>query len=302
MPFFYLVILSLMSFLFSLVLRPTLRLISRLPMYCLYLFGDLIRVFLEHVIRYRRKVISENLKKAFPSLSKNEIENIRHRFYCSFVDVAIETIALMRIEKTTLMESMVPDEESKTMVLTFAGKRILLLAGHLGNWEWMGQAMKLHFNLPMVSAYHPLHSIEADTFLYQLRSRFGLIPVAMKSLTRKISEKKDEPLAVALVADQAAPPESAHWSLFFGREAAFFQGPGKIAIKHGLPVIYLSSKRVSRGKYHLNAKLLWDGSESITSSDITDRFVKILENDIRARPEDYLWSHRKWKHQKPASG
>lgn len=301
MPFFYLVILSYMSSLFSYVLKPFFRILTSMPMYCLYLLGDLVRGLLEYVVRYRRKVISENLEKAFPTLSKNDIGKIRHRFYQSFVDVAIETIALMRIEKTTLMECMMPDEDAKILVAKFAGRRILLLAGHLGNWEWMGQAMKLHFNLPVFSAYHPLHSVEADAFLFQLRSRFGLIPVPMKSITRKISEKKEEALAVALVADQAAPPESAHWSVFFGREAAFFQGPGKIAIKFGLPVIYLSSKRLSRGKYQLNAKLLWDGTESITASHITERFVKVLENDICSRPEDYLWSHRKWKHKKPVS-
>lgn len=299
MPFFYLVILPRMDFLFSFVLKPFLRILSALPMFCLYLIADLMRFLLEHVIKYRRKVISENLEKAFPALSKNEIKNIRHHFYKSFVDVAIETISLMQLKKSTLMDGMKPDEEAKMLVATYGEKRILLLAGHLGNWEWMGQAMKLHFNLPMLSAYHPLHSVEADEFLFQLRSRFGLIPVAMKSLTRKISEKKDEALAVALVADQAAPPESAHWSLFFGRQAAFFQGPGKIAIKYGLPVIYLSSKRVKRGKYQLNAKLLWDGTESITASNITERFVYVLENDIRSRPGDYLWSHRKWKHKNP---
>ncbi|MDD4108197.1 MAG: lysophospholipid acyltransferase family protein, partial [Prolixibacteraceae bacterium] len=103
-----------------------------------------------------------------------------------------------------------------------------------------------------------------------------------------------------LAADQAAPPASGFWTLFLNREAPFFQGPEKIAVKTNQPVFFLHVQKTGRGRYEVHFRELFKNPENVDDKEILFSYIKTMESIIRQEPENYLWSHRRWKHKRPA--
>ena len=287
------------ALLYYLLIYPFTALFSRVPLPFLYRLSSFAAFLLFRIIGYRKQVVYENLSKAFPEKKPQEILHLMKEFYHSFCDVVVETLAFRRMKPEDLKARVKADEETIQLMQELQNKNILLIAGHLGNWEWTGQSVIVNHSLSASSAYHPLSNKYVDRLIKSIRSHMGMQLVPMKEVTRFMASRHNKTFALALVADQAAPPESAFWTDFMHRPAAFFRGPGKLAIRYALPVVYLGNTRVSRGHYTVHATLLWKGNSSITEDELLEKFVRTLEQDIYAQPGAWLWSHRKWKHKKP---
>jgi KDO2-lipid IV(A) lauroyltransferase len=93
----------------------------------------------------------------------------------------------------------------------------------------------------------------------------------------------------------------AHWTRFLNQETAFFQGVEKISKAYDLPVVYLSIRRPSRGKFVAQYEMIADSPRSLADGEVVERFARRLEADIIAQPEIWLWTHRRWKATRPES-
>jgi KDO2-lipid IV(A) lauroyltransferase len=105
--------------------------------------------------------------------------------------------------------------------------------------------------------------------------------------------------ATAFIADQTPSPQSAHWMEFLNQDTPIFLGTEKIAKKLKYPVIYITVNRPKRGLYEIHSTLLFEQPEKTEDFEISEIHTKQLEKDIKAQPEIWLWSHRRWKHQRP---
>ena len=106
---------------------------------------------------------------------------------------------------------------------------------------------------------------------------------------------------MGLIADQnPALRANMNWYRFLHQWTAFFEGGEILAMKYHLPVYYFSPRRISAGHYEASFTLIYDGDSPIAAGEITERYVRLLENDINAHPEMWMWSHRRWKHIPPA--
>ena len=281
---------------------PFIYLISFLPFPILYLFSDLVFILLYYVIGYRKNVVTENLRKSFPEKSEKEILQLRRAFYRYFTDLTLETFKTLSISKSAMLEHCSMDEQSILLFkkLSDEKKSCILVLGHLGNWEWAGNTFSLTCKQPLYVIYHPLTNKYFNSLIIKMRTRFGTRLIEMKNTFRDMVNMKNEVNATAFIADQTPPPENAYWTNFLHQDTPVFSGTEKIARKLNLPVIYVNVNRTGRGQYIVHAEMLCENPASTSDGEISDLHTQRLEKEIRKDPETWLWSHRRWKHKRPA--
>ncbi len=273
------------------------RLLARLPLSFLYGLSTFLSVLLHRVIRYRRSVVEDNLRQSFPEKSANEIQRITKDFYLNLTDLFVETIKLPGLQADELLKRVVCFNTDLLFDWINQGKTVIVMTSHTANWEWTAPAMVLH-GFRVDSVYKTLSSSFSEQMMLLIRSRFGAVPVSMKTLPRRMVSEKNNPRLIGMVADQVPDiPEYAYWTDFMHRDTPFYPGSERLARSRNLPVVYADLRRVKRGYYELTFKpLAGPPHTDLPPGAIIDRYRDLLETTIRAKPSDWLWSHKRWKH------
>jgi Kdo2-lipid IVA lauroyltransferase/acyltransferase len=289
--------------LFNILLVPLLYFISILPFSLLYLLSDLLFVIAYYMFGYRKKVVTDNLRNAFPEKTDKEILKIRRRFYMHFCDVIFETIKLLTITPATFKKRCRMDNEALETFNRFFEKNQSLVGimGHCGNWEWGAISHQLYFTRMITGVYHPLSNKNFDRFMLNLRGRFGGDIVPMKQVYKRLLTLREQGVSttLGLIADQSPARESAYWTTFLNQDTPVFNGPEKLARKFGYPAAYLKVIKIKRGYYRLSVNVLTENPGALPEGILTEMHTKALEDNIREQPHCWLWSHRRWKHKKP---
>jgi KDO2-lipid IV(A) lauroyltransferase len=279
------------------------KLLSRLPMRVLYAFSAFVYFLAYYVIRHRHQVITEQLTKAFPQMSVAERTAVHKRFLKNFCEVLVEVL------KSASMSSVQMSAHVRVLNLALArayldaGKSVMLVTSHMGNWEWLLHGVALQLGYPLDAAYKPLHDQWAEKLMLKLRSRFGARLVPAKELLTDFLRRKDIVRALAMNADQApVSTEKRYWTTFLGQDTAFYIGAEQIARATRLPLLYVQMRRVSRGHYEADVRPLWDGREAVEPNVITERYARACEAEVLKSPADWLWSYRRWRLKKPLYG
>lgn len=278
------------------------KVFAKLPFGFIYGLSDLISFLLEHIFRYRRAVIDTNLKNAFPDFNQSQINLIRKKFYKNLSDVFLETIMLLEIDENDLKLRIELENESLILGLMAKYNVVILTTSHLCNWEWLGQ--RVHLAIGLDAVYKPLNNAFFDKLMLDIRSKFGLFPVAIKQILREVIKRKKISRAIGLISDQTPEtPESAYWTQFLNQETPFANGADKLARAFNYPVVYIEMTRIGRGKYKASYILLSEPPyDEYFTEEITQRFVDMLAESIGKNPSDWLWSHKRWKHKKSDYG
>ncbi len=291
-----------MSALIYFISLPVIYLLSLLPFPLLYLFSDFVFFLFYYVIGYRKDVVTKNLTNAFPEKSSAEIASIRKAFFKYLCDLFIETFKTLTISKKQMLRHCYFNEASEKMLaeLYEQHQSVILVLGHYGNWEWAGNSFSLLCKQKLHVIYHPLRNTYFDGLMYRMRSRFGTGLIPMKQTFKAMLANRKEVTATAFIADQTPQPDNAYWTMFLNQETPVFKGTEVIARKLNLPIVYVNVKRVRRGFYELSAELLVATPGEMADGEISKLHTKRLEQDIIEQPEIWLWSHKRWKHKRPA--
>ena len=287
-----------MSTLIFYLALPFIYLISLLPFWLMYRLSDFFFVVLYYGLSYRKKVVLTNLRNSFPEKSEQEIQAIARRFYRYFCDLILETLKSLTIS---------PQQVKKR--LTFEGLEVLaqyyekkqsviLILGHLGNWELAGARFAVEPIHQLFVIYRPLKNKYFDRLVYHMRTRLGNKLYPMKGTFKGMVGNRKEVTATAFIADQTPSPDNAFWLNFLHQDTPVFLGTERIAQKFNYPIIYTSVKRPKRGHYRIGMELLFDNPKDTAEHEISITHTKRLEKDIKAQPEIWLWTHRRWKHKR----
>lgn len=279
-------------------LRIFVQIFRLVPFRALYALSDALAFLLFDVISYRRKVVFDNLRRAFPEKNENEIGQIARAAYRNLSDVTLETFKSFSMPYAEI-ERRCPCLNPEILNKYLDQNQSLILSGsHLANWEYSGLTMPPAFHGATVTAYKPLTNKTMDAYLNRARARTGMEMVAMDEVFRAMRRRdKGQPPAVFLLLSDQSPSsrKSAHWVDFFGHPTASLPGADVLARKFGFPVLYYQVRRVRRGFYEIVFSEICADPSTATETSITQAFARHLEADIRAQPEQWLWSHKRWK-------
>jgi len=280
---------------------PFLYLVSYLPFRVLYLFSDLIYLLVYKVFGYRKEIVNTNLERSFPEKSSAEIDKIRREYYRYFCDLTLETLKTLTISPAALKRHFSCGDMSVFERYYKENQSVIVVMGHLGSWELGGayfSQLPLH---QLYVIYHPLANKYFDGLFHRMRTRSGTRLYAMKATFKGMIKNRKELTATAFIADQTPSPKNAHWMTFLNQDTAVFKGTETIASKLDYPIIYLSVIREKRGQYKLHSELLVEHPKELSENEVTELHTKRLEQDIIKHPETWLWSHRRWKHNRSKS-
>lgn len=249
---------------------------------------------------YRKHVIEENLRYSFPDKNETEIKAIRNKFYKHFCDLFFETIKIQNMSESEIRKRVIFRNIEYIDQLHDEGKDVIATMAHYGNWEWV-TSINLHCKALGADVYRPLKDKVFDKYMLDLRSRWGNVNFTMRNTLKEIIKlrRQNQRFILGLIADQSpGKPEIQYWANFLNQNTPVLTGPEKIAKLTKSPVVYLDMQKVKRGYYEINIVPLLLDSENSTPNEITDLSLKYLEKVIIAKPEHWLWSHKRWKYSK----
>lgn len=240
----------------------------------------------------------KNLRNSFPGKSEYELKMIEQKFYKYFCDLILETLKSLTISPKSLRKRLSFTNLEVFQKYYDQHQSIIIVMGHLGNWELGGARMAIEPVHKLYVIYHPLHNKYFDRLVYYMRTRLGNGLYAMKDALRGMIRDKEAITATAFIADQTPSLQGAHWMTFLNQDTPVFMGTGRIAHKMKYPVVYVVIKRPTRGYYEITLEELVPHPEAMEPAKIVELFTQRLEYDIRETPEIWLWTHRRWKHKR----
>lgn len=273
------------------------RLLSFIPLPLLYLLGDFVYASLFYVFDYRKQVVMNNLSIAFPEKSEEERRKIMKAFYHNFCDTFMEMIKLFSWSEAEIKKRFTGNIE---VLNEWVGKKqsVQVVSGHYFNWEIANLGLGALSQMPFVVVYMPLRNKEVNKVVYELRGKTGTKLVAATDFQNQVREYMKQQYALILVGDQnPGNPAKAYWTNFFSKPAPFPKGPEKGAKRNNTAVVYTDFYKVKRGYYAFHMELLTSEPNSFKEGELTRLIVDKIEASIRQRPANYLWSHRRWKHE-----
>ncbi|WP_299537020.1 lysophospholipid acyltransferase family protein [Ulvibacterium sp.] len=276
---------------------PFLWLISILPFRLFYAFSDFSFFLIYRVIGYRKKVVRDNLKLVFPEKSDKEIKKIEKDFYRHMCDLFLEMVKTMHLSKAEVKRRyhIVNIEELKKIEKK---KSILLACSHYANWEW-NTSINNYIDAKGYAVYQKISNTYFDGLIRRIRARWNTTLLTQKeAMVAVVRNHKNNVRAIyGMVNDQSPQAHLAqYWTEFMGIKAPVYTGTESLARKLDLAVVFLKVSKVKRGYYKAEFIPISTSSKSTEKNEITDRFLRLTEQQIRERPEHYLWTHRRWKH------
>jgi Kdo2-lipid IVA lauroyltransferase/acyltransferase len=273
--------------------------ISFLPLAVLYQISGLLSWFFYHVFHYRRKIVRTNLENSFPEKTVDELRVIEKRFYRNLTDVMVEVIKLKTISPAQLKTRCFYTPDSVELLNRYheQGKSIMIVMGHMGNWEWAGASYPLWNRHQVITAYRPLRNKAYDKYILKMRQRTGNIIVPMKKTPMEMIKRRRDIIATALIADQRPGIDNAFRIRFLNQNTLIYKGAEILSQKFNTPLFWGCVKRVKRGYYYIDLQHITDDPGSFkVGGALTALHASYLERDINEQPESWLWSHRRWKH------
>jgi KDO2-lipid IV(A) lauroyltransferase len=283
-----------------LVIKGIVYFLGLFPLWFLYFLADLLYYPAYYIFRYRRKVVRQNLLGSFPQKSLKEIIAIEKRFYRNLTDLLVEYLKLTTISKQELFRRIKLDNGELIDKLYSEGKSIFLATGHCGNWEWLGKVLPQLSDHQSVAIYKKLSNNTFDALIRYIRMNHGnQLLLESRSAYRGLKQMRDKPVAVLILADQSpAGNEQDYWTDFLNRETAFFNGPEKMAKGLDFAVLFAENIKIKRGFYEIRLKPLAVDPAATQTNEITEAYSHMLEQAILANPDNWLWSHKRFKHQR----
>jgi KDO2-lipid IV(A) lauroyltransferase len=279
-------------------------LVSLLPLRLLYVVSDVFFVLIYYVIGYRKKVVMENLSIAFPERTESERKRIARQFYRNFTDTFIETIKLVSASEEFIKKHC-PAETGILYQLYNQGKKCQVHLGHNFNWELGNLSTPLFSPYLHLGVYQPIGNKIFDRLFYKIRSRTGVQLLPANQMSRAIIPYRNRQHLLALIADQnpSNASKGGYWINFFGRPTPFIKGTERSARTNNAAVVFCHLTKQKRGYYTVHFELVTTEAASLPEGELTGRYIVFLERVIRANPEMWLWSYRRWKHEwKPEYG
>ena len=286
------------------LLWVTVKAIVIWPYWLLYALSDMLFPVVYYIAKYRREVTRRNLKNAFPEKTEKEIVEIERNFYRHFCDYLMETVKLMHVSDRQMRSRLRFSNPELVEQLIADGRPVFLYLGHHCNWEYIiSITMWTQSDYEAVQIYHPLRNNILDRLVYKLRSRFHTVGVPQKQALRYIFTKVREgkPVVLGLIADQRPPrsPEP-EWMEFLHQDTPIITGGEGMGRKLNAHFVYGSMKCVHRGYYELSFCPI----EPIEGDEYgySKRYMQMLEEDIKAQPHMWLWTHNRWRWKRTTVG
>lgn len=248
----------------------------------------------------RKDVVKKQIAAAFPEMSSQEVERIARASYDHLGRTAIEIALLPKLGRKGVLD-IVDSADNWNLIESAmaAGKGIVFVGGHHGNWELIGAYLAAR-GVPLDAIARGAANPLFETYVNGVRESLGMTIVHDTEAVRRTPRSLRAGRAVAFIADQGVLGLASTYVTFFGRPAKTPRGAAVFALRFNAPVLFLDGLRQPNGKYRIIIEPVEVASTGDRERDvdaIVVRYTEMLEKWVRLYPEQYFWQHRRWKRQ-----
>ena len=282
----------------SIFLIIILKILSFLPVSALRLISISTYFINKYFFKYRFNVVIQNLKIAFPNKNITEIKILRDNFFKYFFNTIFEIIKSTNVSMRFIDQNVKINNPEVLNTYIKKNRSVILLSGHYNNWEWLGAKISTFYNPQFVAVYKKLNNKIFDIFIRNYRKRFGGEIVNMDDSYRYFIKNKNEQKIIGIIADQnPVINDKTKWISFFNKKVPVFFGAENLAKKLNCPVLFCNMQ-FKNNIYTISFEVLSENPHENSEGEITTKYFKLLEKQIKLQPERWLWSHRRWRHTK----
>ena len=280
------------------IVRLWVAFLSIHPYWLLYLKSDVYYFLVYYLLRYRRKVVRQNLVRSFPDKDEKEIRRIERRFYQNLCDMFVETPKMLRMKFNGYQNRITYTNPELAQRLYEQGKNVFFAIPHSGNWEWFGKMIPQLTPQKALAIYKRVKSPVFEQLMLYIRTCDSTLEMVESNMVlRRLAQLRDSQNAVLMMADQSSPGlASDYWTEFLHQDTCWFTGIERIAKKLDYAIVFVDMRRKGRGRYEVSFELVTDNPKETNDGEIMERYVRCVERFIEANPDNWLWSHRRWKH------
>ncbi len=289
-----------MQFLIYSISFPFLWIISKLPFRLFYWFSDCIYILVYYIIGYRKKIVRNNISIALPHVSEEKRLVIEKKFYHHMCDMFLEMIKTMSISSEEMKERFKITNIELLKEYEQKNKSIILLAAHYASWEWL-LSINESTSFKCYGVYKKVNNKYFDAKVRAIRSKFKSILVTTDNTIALINDNEKNGIMslYGLASDQSPQVHKTfHWQQFMGITVPVHTGAEMLAKRYDLEVVFAKVKKVKRGYYEATFVPIANNPKSIPDYEITDAYLKEVEQQILEAPEFYFWTHKRWKHRR----
>ncbi len=291
-----------MQLIVFLIVYPILWIISILPFPILYLFSDLIYVLIYHIVGYRKKVVRNNLKLAFPKKTDKELKQIEKKFYKHLADMFLEMIKTLSISNAAAEKRYKFTNVELLQQLT-KEKSVIINTSHYASWEWVFVLNNFVTDTKGYGVYAVIENKYFDKLVRDIRQKYGTTLITTSDTAKTIFKNKSENIKACygFVSDQSPMVQKTlHWNEFMGIKVPIHVGAESLAKKADIAMVYMRVKKVGRGYYEATFEMLAKKPNDFENYEISDLYMKKIEEQLHEEPAYYFWTHRRWKHRDKA--
>ena len=276
---------------------------SKLPWPILYGIGNIMYWLVFRIIGYRKDIVINNLKNSFPEKSNSEIQQISNNFFRFLADMFMESIKAITMNEKDWLHGFKTKNIDLPNSYFDKGQSIITVLGHYSNWEYLVTAYSRDTKHTVLGIYKPLSNPHFEKLLASYRTRYGMVLVPLYDAYKIIKEYTDkgEKVAIMLIGDQTPAADRGYWMDFLNQDTPVFRGAEKLAKEYNFPILFATLDQVNRGQYSMSFETVFENPRETEDGEITEFHTKKLEKQIIAKPHLWLWSHKRWKHKRPAN-
>jgi KDO2-lipid IV(A) lauroyltransferase len=251
----------------------------------------------------RRAVVDEHLRQSFPQLSSSARAQMAKEAYGNLGRTTIEATALAGASAEQVLARFDGAEGWELLEAAHAqGRGVLLVSGHVGNWEIAGAYVAAR-GLPIDVVARRLQNPLVDRYVQRTREQLGMTVVRDKDAVRHVPRALRENHIIALLSDNDVITVASTFVPFLGRWARTPRGPAVFALRQKVPLLFAAALRQPSGRYRFLVRPV--PIPEVAAEEAVDALVasytRVLEDVVRAYPSQYFWQHRRWKRQPPGN-
>lgn len=290
------------------------RLLALQPLKMHYFWGRCLSWFVSGPMHYRRDVVMINLARSFPEKKYSELRKIADDFYKHFGDLFAETFWFAGSHDTNrLRDSHICEMEHADVLNRLYNDcpGVIVLTSHLGNWELTGGILNYVYAPDKVDFGEKNTTVVykelSNSFWDKVFGDNRCAPIAKENketcyvesrkILRFVIAHRNEKRLYIFPTDQCPYKyASAHTvDNFMHQPTLTMTGGAALAHKFGFAVVYMAFKKKEDFGYKMSFREICPDASKFTPEDIMNKFYSYLEEDVNAQPENYLWTHKRWK-------
>jgi Kdo2-lipid IVA lauroyltransferase/acyltransferase len=245
-------------------------------------------------------IAAENLRQAFPHWDEPRRLRTARAVYAHFGQTLLDILWMAQQPRERLLSLIVEEGRENADRVRAAGRGVVYVTGHFGNWEFYGVAFGW-LGEPVGVVARPLDNPALEARLTEFRTRSGNTVISKRRALQDILRLLRQGAGVAILVDQNVQEQDGIFVEFFGRPAATTTVAAALAVKTGCALLPVHCEARPDGRYTFvyGRPLEWTttGNRQDDIARLTQALTTVIEGWVRERPEQWLWMHRRWKTQ-----